>query len=69
MLFGTLSTIIGTLIGFLAGIYVPPAAFSTRFAKIMISLFPVSYSASMLRRVFTADPLKKVFSNADQVVT
>ncbi len=61
--YSTFSTMIGTLIGFLAGIYVPPGVLP-KFAKSVISLFPVSYSASMLRRIFTSEPLQKVFNNA-----
>ncbi|HEY8365046.1 MAG TPA: ABC transporter permease [Haloplasmataceae bacterium] len=61
--YGTLSTIVGTLIGFLAGIYIPPAALP-KYAQVIISLFPVSYSASLLRRVVMPDPLNTVFKNA-----
>ncbi|QVK18141.1 ABC transporter permease [Mycoplasmatota bacterium] len=66
--FGTFSSIVGTLIGFLAGIYVPPGALPN-FAKTIISLFPVSYSASMLRRIFTDKPINNVFGQANSIAT
>ncbi len=48
--FGTLSSLIGTLIGFLTGVYVPigqlPAAI-----QYVIKVFPLSHSAAMLRQV------------------
>lgn len=58
--FSTASTIIGTLIGFLTGIYLPigtlPASVQT-----VIKIFPVSYSASMFRQILMESPLKTSF--------
>lgn len=64
--FGTLSTIIGTLIGFLAGIYIPVGTFHSSIQKIA-SIFPVSFSASMLRQVLMDEPSKKLFAGAEDV--
>lgn len=61
--FGTLSSIVGTLIGFLAGIYIPVGVLPN-FAKTIVTIFPVSYSASMLRQIFTKDAMNQVFSDA-----
>lgn len=61
--FGTMSSVIGTLTGFLAGIYLPigilPPAIQT-----VVKLFPVSHSASLLRQTITRDALNKVFQGA-----
>ena len=60
--FATASTIIGTLIGFLTGIYLPigqlPAAMQW-----VVKIFPVSHSAVLFRQVMMADPLAKTFAN------
>jgi len=61
--FATASTVIGTLIGFLTGIYLPigqlPAA-----VQWVVKAFPPSHSAALLRQVMMADPLAKTFSGA-----
>jgi multidrug/hemolysin transport system permease protein len=49
---GTVNTLIGTLIGFFAGIYVPVGAFSPSFQNIM-SLNPAAQLASLLRQILT----------------
>ncbi len=61
--FATLSTIVGTMIGFLAGIYVPmgvlPSAIQT-----VIKFVPVSHGAVLLRQVLMEKPLDNVFAMA-----
>jgi len=61
--FGTASTIIGTLIGFLTGVYLPignlPASVQT-----IIKLFPPSHSASLLRQVIMEDAFGICFDGA-----
>lgn len=61
--FATLSTIIGTMIGFLAGIYVPmgilPQAVQT-----VIKFVPISHGAALLRQVLMERPIEMVFANA-----
>ena len=61
--FGALSTILGTMIGFLTGSYVPvgilPGAVVT-----VIKCIPFTYSALWLRQVFTAEPMQQVFAGA-----
>ena len=59
--FSTLSTIIGTLIGFLAGVYVPMGVLPT-FAQNLIMLFPISHSSLLLRDAFMSDSINKVFA-------
>ncbi|MFU8793190.1 MAG: ABC transporter permease [Acholeplasmataceae bacterium] len=48
--FSTLSTLLGTLIGFLTGIYIPIGNLPTT-VQWVIKLFPVSHSASAMRQV------------------
>ncbi len=61
--FATLSTIVGTMIGFLAGIYVPlgilPNAIQT-----VIKFVPVSHGAVLLRQILMEKPLGSVFAMA-----
>lgn len=61
--FATLSTILGTIIGFITGIYVPigilPEAVQT-----FIKLVPASHSGSILRQIFMEQPLALVFAGA-----
>lgn len=48
--FGTLSTLVGTLIGFLTGVYVPIGNFP-EFIQRLIKVVPVSHAAVALRQV------------------
>ncbi|MGI6392167.1 MAG: ABC transporter permease [Candidatus Izemoplasmatales bacterium] len=47
--FGTASTILGTLIGFLTGVYIPIGALPSA-VQTVIKIFPVSHSAVLLRQ-------------------
>lgn len=57
--FATASTIIGTMIGFLTGIYIPigvlPAAI-----QVIVKLFPVSHVAVLFRQILMADRLQAI---------
>ncbi len=61
--FSIASTIVGTVIGFLTGIYIPigqlPAGVQT-----VIKFFPPSHSALMLRQVIMEDAIKTGFAGA-----
>lgn len=61
--FATASTIIGTLIGFLTGIYLPIGQLPNA-VQWVIRVFPVSHSAALFRQVMMADPLSKTFAAA-----
>lgn len=61
--FGTLSTVLGTLIGFLTGVYVPVGVLPEFIQKIVV-LVPFSHSAALLRQVFCEQPMAEVFSGA-----
>ncbi|MHB1376561.1 MAG: ABC transporter permease [Candidatus Humimicrobiaceae bacterium] len=60
--FATASTIVGTLIGFLTGIYIPignlPATMQT-----VIKIFPISYSGSLFRQIMMDVPMAAGFKN------
>ncbi len=58
-----INTLVGTLIGFLAGIYMPVGIFDN-FIKYVIKLNPASHVASALRQVLMKEPLQKVFEFA-----
>lgn len=61
--FATASTIIGTLIGFITGIYIPigslPPAIQT-----VIKIFPISHSAALFRQIMMEAPISESFANA-----
>lgn len=59
--FATASTIIGTVIGFLTGIYLPIGQLPNA-VQWVIRVFPPSHSAVLLRQVVMADPLAKTFA-------
>ena len=60
--FATASTIIGTLIGFLTGIYLPIGQLpdAVRWA---VKLFPVSHAAVLFRQTLMAEPLSVSFAD------
>lgn len=59
--FATASTIIGTIIGFLTGIYLPIGQLPDA-VQWVIRVFPPSHSAVLLRQVMMADPLAATFA-------
>ncbi|MDD3365575.1 MAG: ABC transporter permease [Syntrophomonas sp.] len=61
--FSTLSTLIGTLIGFLAGIYVPIGVLP-QAVQSFIKLVPITHGAVLLRQIFMDRPINLVFANA-----
>jgi multidrug/hemolysin transport system permease protein len=61
--FATASTIIGTLIGFLTGIYLPIGQLPDA-VQFVIKVFPVSHSAALLRQVMMEAPLQQTFAGA-----
>ncbi len=63
--FATASTIIGTLIGFITGIYMPVGSFP-EIVQWVIKLFPVSHAAVLFRQVMMETPISESFSGAPQ---
>lgn len=61
--FSTLSTVVGTAIGFLCGVYVPMGAVPD-FVQKVIMYFPISHTAVLLRKVIMADSIQNVFKDA-----
>jgi multidrug/hemolysin transport system permease protein len=58
--FATASTILGTLIGFIAGVYLPIGQLPSA-VQFFVKLFPVSHSALLLRQVMMGDALARSF--------
>ena len=61
--FSALSAVIGTLIGFLMGIYIPIGTLPDAVQWI-IRLFPMSHAASMFRQILADGPLRALFEGA-----
>ena len=61
--FATASTIIGTIIGFLTGIYLPIGQLPEA-VQWVVKLFPVSHSAALFRQIMMADPMATTFAGA-----
>ncbi len=62
---GTASTLVGTLIGFLAGIYLPIGLLPDAVQGI-VKVLPVSHSAVLMRQIMMEQPLNAVFTGAPQ---
>ena len=61
--FAAISTVIGTLIGFLMGIYVPVGQMPVA-VQWVIKCFPMSHAASMFRQLLADDNLTELFHGA-----
>lgn len=66
--FSAFSTVVGTLIGFLTGIYMPVGNLPDG-VQWAVKLFPCSYAASALRTVLMDDLLTETYSNIEEVPT
>ncbi len=64
---GTLSTLVGTLIGFLAGLYVSVGALPD-FTRYILSLLPTLQMSSAFRLIYMDALIQSVFSGADPSV-
>ena len=60
--FATASTIIGTLIGFVTGIYLPIGS-TDQSIQYVIEFFPISHAASLFRKILMADPIAESFKD------
>lgn len=63
--FSTVNTIIGTVLGFLCGIYVPMVALPNS-VQTVIHFFPVSHITVLLRNAFMTESLEKVFAGNNE---
>lgn len=62
-------TVVGTLVGFLGGIYIPIGSLSNAIAGIL-KCTPIIYGTSMFRSIMTKDILDKTFQGVpDEVIT
>ncbi len=61
--FGTASTVIGTMIGFLTGVYLPIGTLPSAMQWV-IKLFPVSHSAALIKQIFLEAPIQQSFAGA-----
>lgn len=59
--FGAASTVIGTLAGFLTGIYIPVGSLPNSVAAV-VKLFPPSHAAVLFRRIMMEQPEKVAFA-------
>lgn len=60
--FAAASTVIGTLLGFLAGIYIPIGSLPD-YLQTIVKLFPVSHSAALFRQLLMETPMMDAFAN------
>jgi multidrug/hemolysin transport system permease protein len=65
--YGAASTVLGTMIGFLTGIYIPigvlPSAVQT-----FIKMVPAAHGTALMRQIFMDQPAAEVYANAPQAV-
>ncbi len=61
--FGTASTLMGTLIGFLTGIYMPIGVLPPA-VQALIKFVPTSHAAALFRQVLMEQPIRTVFAGA-----
>lgn len=62
-----LGTIVGTLVGFVGGIYLPMGALPESVQSVL-KCFPVLHGTAMIRNVFTEAALDKTFVGAEQIL-
>lgn len=61
--FGTASSIVGTLIGFLTGVYIPIGILPAP-VQAVVKIFPPSHSGVLFRRIMMEEPMKTAFGQA-----
>lgn len=64
---GGLLTVIGTLVGFLGGIYLPVSQLSEGVVKVLKCL-PILHGTAMMREILTGEVLKETFAGLPEVV-
>jgi len=60
--YSTASIIIGTMIGFLTGIYIPIGGLGKN-VQFIIKIFPISHSGALIRQVMLEKPMAESFAN------
>ncbi|ARJ38284.1 ABC transporter [Sporosarcina ureae] len=61
--FAAASTVIGTLVGFLTGIYIPIGTLPA-YLQSLIHIFPISHIAALLRQILMDAPMAEAFAQA-----
>lgn len=61
--YGTLSTLVGTFVGFLGGIYIPIGQLGEGVQKVMNAL-PVAHAVTLMRQVYMDGAIDAVFNGA-----
>ena len=61
--FSGASAVLGVLVGFITGTYIPIGTFPD-VIQTVIKIFPISHSASLLRQIMMRTPIDLVFANA-----
>lgn len=65
--FGSLGTIVGTLVGFFGGIYVPIGVLAPGVVWVM-NFVPVAHAVTLFRHVYTSVTLPAVFDGAPSII-
>jgi len=63
--FGILSTLVGTLVGFFGGIYIPIGVLGKNVQTVM-NLLPTAHSVTLMRNIYMKEPIALVFDGAPQ---
>ncbi len=63
--FSLLSTLVGTFVGFLGGIYIPVGVLSENIQRVM-NLLPTAHSVTLIRKIYMEGAVNKVFENAPE---
>lgn len=62
-----ITTIVGTLIGFVAGVYVP-IGLMPEFIQQFMRVLPINYSATMFKQIFVEEPNQLIFSRTEDLL-
>jgi len=65
--FGGISTVCGTLIGFITGIYIPIGQFPP-VVQMVMKCFPTTHAAALLRQIMTREPLQAMMGGAPETM-
>jgi multidrug/hemolysin transport system permease protein len=60
--YGTLSTLVGTFIGFLGGIYIPIGVLGENVQRVM-NLLPTAHAVTIMRRVYMSNAVESAFGD------
>ncbi|MDD3048501.1 MAG: ABC transporter permease [Bacilli bacterium] len=66
--YSLICTIVGTMIGFITGAYIP-VGIMPKFLQVISNLVPVSQGAALYRKIFLDVPLKEVFGSSPKLMT